>query len=329
MLDMNDDRLIATIHYYGFYPFSVNLGGSTRFDDKARADVNETLDRAVDIFSPSGIPVVVGEFGLLGFDKSLDTIQEGEKLKYFEYLTYYAREKGLTTMLWDNGQHLNRMTLKWSDERLRQVMQAGWTGRSSTTSSDTVYLKSGEPVSDAVLLLELNGNSLTAVRSGERLLKEGEDYVLQNDELLLRSVLLSSLVGGHIGDNALLTLSFTGGADWDVHVAVVSKPSAGDASGTTEGLTIPVVFNGDKLATIEAEYEGGGIPGPNDWTPFKEFGFAFAPSYSGDNIMLKRPLLESLQEGRATRLRLHFWSGATANYTIVRKGDIVEGKAGS
>lgn len=51
------------------------------------------IDRAYDTFTAKGIPVIVGEFGLLGFDKSLDTVQHGEILKFFEYITYYAREK--------------------------------------------------------------------------------------------------------------------------------------------------------------------------------------------------------------------------------------------
>lgn len=79
---LNDDRLIATFHYYGYYAFSVNLGGSTTFDNTAREDLIQAFDRAYDTFTAKGIPVIVGEFGLLGFDKSLDTVQHGEILKF-------------------------------------------------------------------------------------------------------------------------------------------------------------------------------------------------------------------------------------------------------
>ncbi|WP_339279619.1 cellulase family glycosylhydrolase [Paenibacillus sp. FSL W8-1187] len=328
MRKMEDERLIATIHYYGYYPFSVNLGGATTFDERARRDLEETFDRVAATFSPAGIPVVLGEFGLLGFDKSLDTVQQGEKLKYFEHLAYYAREKGFATMLWDNGQHFNRLTRSWPDARLRETMVAGWTGRSSTTSPDTVYMQAGEPAAEAVLQLDLNGNRLQAVAAGERTLKEGADYTAEDGQLKLSAALLSSLVGGQAGDAARLTLSFSGGADWDVFVAVVSQPVAQDSTGSIEGLAIPVAFGGERLSTLEAEYEDGGVPGPGEWTPFKEYGLAFAPSYPTGDIMLKKPLLESLQEGRKVRLRLHFGSGAVLSYSIVRAGSKIEGKAG-
>ena len=29
---LNDSNLIATVHFYGFWPFSVNIAGYTRFD---------------------------------------------------------------------------------------------------------------------------------------------------------------------------------------------------------------------------------------------------------------------------------------------------------
>ncbi|WP_211348332.1 beta-galactosidase [Saccharothrix texasensis] len=65
-----------------------------------------------------GLPVVIGEYGLLGFDRHTGTVEQGEKLKFFEYLGHYARTRKLTTMLWDNGQHLDRTTFRWCDPEL-------------------------------------------------------------------------------------------------------------------------------------------------------------------------------------------------------------------
>ena len=47
----------------------------------------------------------------------------------------------MTTMLWDNGQHFNRRTLKWNDQELYNVMKASLKGRSSNAESDLIYLK--------------------------------------------------------------------------------------------------------------------------------------------------------------------------------------------
>ena len=52
--------------------------------------------------------MIIGEYGLLGFDRHTGTIEQGEKLKFFEYFGYYARQRQITTMLWDNGQHFGR-----------------------------------------------------------------------------------------------------------------------------------------------------------------------------------------------------------------------------
>ncbi|NGO42541.1 hypothetical protein [Streptomyces ureilyticus] len=36
---LHDKRLIATVHYYGYWPFSVNIAGSTRYDATSRKDM--------------------------------------------------------------------------------------------------------------------------------------------------------------------------------------------------------------------------------------------------------------------------------------------------
>lgn len=104
-------------------------------------DITQTFDNVYNTFVAKGIPVIVGEFGLLGFDKDTGVIEQGEKLKFFEYLTYYLKEKKMTSMLWDNGQHFNRKTYKWSDPELHNVLMSGLKERSSSTESDLVYLK--------------------------------------------------------------------------------------------------------------------------------------------------------------------------------------------
>jgi len=52
--------------------------------------------------------VIIGEYGLLGFDRHTSTVEQGEKLKFFEFFGYHARTRKVTTMLWDNGQHCAR-----------------------------------------------------------------------------------------------------------------------------------------------------------------------------------------------------------------------------
>ncbi|MDQ0492326.1 glycoside hydrolase family 5 protein [Paenibacillus brasilensis] len=79
MTKLKDPNLIATVHYYGYWPFSVNIAGHTTFDTDTKNDIIQTFDNVYNTFVAKGIPVIVGEFGLLGFDKNTGVIEQGEK----------------------------------------------------------------------------------------------------------------------------------------------------------------------------------------------------------------------------------------------------------
>jgi len=327
MTKMDDSNLIATIHYYGFYPFSVNMGGATTFDETARTDVEQSFDRAYHTFVEKGIPVVVGEFGLLGFDKSVETIEHGEILKYLEYLTYYAKQRQLTLMLWDNGQHLDRNNFTWKNPDFYQVMHEGLANRSSNAASDRVYVKQGEPVKDAAIPMNLNGNTLTAIRAGDRELTAGTDYLLNGDQLTLTAALLQSLLtAGQLGENAVLTCTFSAGAEWSFHVIQYDTPQVRSVEATRAMFIIPTTFNGDSLATMESVYATGGIAGPDDWTQYKEFGKSFEPDEAYNYITLNKVFFDQVKDGEVL-LKLHFWSGTIIDYKLIVDGQKVTGVA--
>lgn len=119
-------------------------------------------------------------------------IEQGEKLKFFEYLTYYLKEKKMTSMLWDNGQHFNRKTYKWSDSELQGVLMSGLKERSSSTESDLVYLKKGAAIKDTKVKLNLNGNKLTTISVNGKYLTKGKDYTLNGEELTIKASQLKS-----------------------------------------------------------------------------------------------------------------------------------------
>ncbi|MFD5317052.1 cellulase family glycosylhydrolase [Streptomyces sp. NPDC127098] len=326
---LDDPNLAATVHYYGFWPFSTNIAGYTRFDDEVRQDVTANFDRVYDTFVSQGIPVIVGEYGLLGFDRSVGTIQHGEMLKFFEYFGSYARQRQLTTMWWDNGQHLDRSTLTWRDPSLYRQIRTSWTTDSATASSDQIFVRAGQAPADATLTLNPNGNNLTSVRNGSAELVRGQDYTVNGDQLTVTAATLARLTEGRgHGVNATLSLQFDGGAPWDVDVISYATPELVNASGTTGGLTIPTAFNGDQLATMEAVYAGGGNAGPHDWTSYKEFGVAFSPDYGAGRITLPQAFFDAVDDNSTVRLTFHFWSGETVTYTLTRSGTTVTGTAG-
>ncbi|PNQ79036.1 cellulase family glycosylhydrolase [Paenibacillus sp. F4] len=322
---LNDPNLIATVHYYGYWPFSVNIAGHTTFDKDTKNDIIQTFDNVYNTFVAKGIPVIVGEFGLLGFDKNTGVIEQGEKLKFFEFLTYYMKEKKITGILWDNGQHFNRTTYKWSDPELFNVIKSSLKGRSSNAASDLIHLKKGTSAQDAKVILNLNGNQLKTLSVSSKQLKQGTDYTLSGDTLTFKASLLTSLTtSGKYGENAVITAKFNKGADWNFKVVVYDTPKLSAVEGTTQAFTIPTDFRGSQLATMEAVYTNGGNAGPQDWTPYKEFGNTFAPAYDANGIKLLPEFFNSVKDGEVT-LKFHFWSGDVVTYKITKSGNRVTG----
>lgn len=324
---LNDPNLIATVHYYGYWPFSVNIAGYTTFEKDTKKDITETFDNVYNTFVAKGIPVIVGEFGLLGFDKNTGVIEQGEKLKYFEFLTHYLKEKKIATMLWDNGQHFNRKTYTWSDSELHSILMSGLKQRSATLESDLVYVHKDIKTKDTKVKLNLNGNKFATISAFGKYLKAGTDYTLNGDVLTLKASLLTKLTASKkYGENAVLTLKFNKGVAWKLKVMLVDTAKLSSTKGTTESFAIPVSFNGNQLATMEAIYTAGGNAGPQDWTSFKEFGYAFTPSYDTKEIKLLPNFFKDVKDGEV-ELKFHFWNGDIITYKITKSGTNVVGKA--
>jgi endoglucanase len=326
---LNDPNLIVTIHYYGYWPFSVNIAGTTSFDATTQKDVTDTIDRAYNTFVAKGIPVIIGEFGLLAFDNDLSAIEHGEMLKFFEYFSYYARSKGITTMLWDNGQHFDRTAFVWKAPDLFAELKAGWTTRSGTASTDQLFVPESTGAVARTVTLNLNGNTLTKLAVGSTTLTAGTDYTLSGSQLTFTAAALDRLSGNKAyGVNATVTATFNQGAPWKFNVITYDTPVLSNATGTTSSLVIPTAFKGDQLATMEAAYTDGSGAGPQNWTTYKEYGVAYQPSYTADTVTLPSAFFAETNDG-TINLTFHFWSGAVLKYTLVKSGSTVTGTAGT
>ncbi|GLY22271.1 cellulase family glycosylhydrolase [Micromonospora sp. NBRC 101691] len=326
---LNDPFLIATVHFYGYWPFSVNVAGGTRFDATVQKDLTDSFDRVHDTFVARGIPVVIGEYGLLGFDRHTGTIQQGEKLKFFEFLGHYARSKKLTTMLWDNGQHFHRTGFTWQDPELFGQIKSSWTTRSGTASADQVFSARASGITSKNLMLNLNGTSFVGLRQGSTDLVRGTDYTVSGDQLTLTAAALTRLHGNRAyGVNATLHARFSAGVPWRINVVTYDRPVLSNATGTTGAFALPAQFRGDQLATMEAKYADGTNAGPHNWTSYKEFDVTFAPDYAGSRIVLKPEFFAEVNDGAPVTLTFHFWSGERVTYRVTRSGGTVTGTVG-
>ncbi|RRR98449.1 cellulase family glycosylhydrolase [Glycomyces terrestris] len=323
---LDDPNLAATIHYYGFWPFSVNVAGFTKFNDEVRADLEGYFDRAYNEFVANGIPVLVGEYGLLGFDTHTGTVEQGEKLKFFEYIGYYARQKGITLQLWDNGQHFNRTTFQWRDPELFAMTKAAWTTRSGTASTDQIYVGRAATVADVSLTLNLNGTTFQGLRVGTTNLVQGTDYTISGSTLTIKASRLTTLLGDRsYGVRGTVHAVFSQGVPWRISVISYDQPTMSAATGASATFAIPTQFKGDQLATMEAKYADGTNAGPQNWTSYKEFGRAFNPDYAAGTVTLPTAFWSEVTDGQKVTLTFHFWSGRTVTYYVTESGGTVTG----
>ena len=322
---LDDPNLIATVHNYGFWPFSVNIAGYTRFNAEVQQNLTDQFDLVHAAFTARGVPVIIGEYGLLGFDRHTGTIEQGEKLKFFEYFGYAARQRGFTTMLWDNGQHFDRTGYGWRDQALFDQISSSWTERSGTASSDLVFVPASGGVAAQNLTLNPNGTSFEALLHDGAELTAGTDYTLAGNDLTLSAALLEQLAGDRTpGPADELVVRFSGGVPWTLRIINQESPVLQAASGTTGSFAIPTSFTGDLLATMEAKYADGSNAGPQNWTSYKEFDVTFAPDYDAGTIALTPAFFAEVNDG-TVNLTFHFWSGETKAYTLTKTGSTVVG----
>ncbi|MFI0820833.1 cellulase family glycosylhydrolase [Streptomyces sp. NPDC021098] len=324
--ELDDPMVAATVHFYGWWPFSVNIAGYTRFDATSERDLTETFDRAYNTFVAHGVPVIIGEYALLAYDHNRPgIIERGEVRKYFEFVGNYARKRNLTTMLWDAGQFLNRNELTWRDPELFGQIKSSWTTASGTASSDMVFLPKSGDITSQTMALNPNGTDFQGLRQGSRNLVEGQDYTVSGNQLTLTATALTRLAGDRAyGVNATLEARFSRGVPWRIDIITYDTPVLSSVTGTTDAFAIPTRFRGDLLATMEARYDDGGNAGPADWTPYQQWDAAFS-AYTGDAIKLTPDFFSSLGDGSRVTLTFHFWSGASVTYHVTKTGASVTG----
>lgn len=327
MVELDDPNLIATIHFYGYWPFSVNIAGGIRVDADVLEDIHGTIDRAHDTFVAAGIPVVVGELGILSHSIQNPAVQRGEMLKFFEIFSGAAQAKGLTWQLWDAGQLLNRNTLQWRDPELIGYFLGSVTSRSSTGETDLVFVSTGAPA-DVVIPFDLNGNTFVSLTRDGVALTPGTDYAIDGNNLTLKAGLLGPYGTGGYGEKVVLEANFSAGMPWKLHVRHRATPVFEAKSGSKpDGIVIPVSFNGDLLATMEAKYAASPnypYPGQAEWTSFKQFSEAYLPDYANGSISIKKEFFAATTN-ETVNLTIHFWSGRMQNYRLTFEpgGDIV------
>lgn len=326
---LNDANVIATVHYYCEWVYSANLG-KTGFDEALwdeytpRNAVDTMMNTIDEQFISKGIGVIVGEYGLLGYDASENCLQTGEELKYYEYMNYLAQQHKVCLVFWDNGSGINRTDFTWKKPLVGSMLETSMTTRSSyATGLDTIYLKE-EAAEDIAIPLTLNGNMFTGIDG----LTEGTDYVY--DAATATVTLKKDYVNQQLanaadyGTFAELVFQFSAGADWHQYFVKYDTPKAGSAQGDKSGIEIPVTFNGSKVRRMMT-YQASGKVGPNSsWWDYLQYDSSFSVDYQNGSITLKDTLFydDTVKDGWM-KAKVEFYDGQTMDIWLIVDGNTV------
>lgn len=333
---LNDENIIVTVHYYSEWVFSANLG-KTGFDEvlwdedyTARKAADNFFETVSGTFTDKGFGVIVGEYGLLGYDAGEECNQPGEELKYYEYMNELAREDGVCLMFWDNGSGIDRNDTEdysWKKQLVGAMLEASMEGRSSyATGLDTIYF-ARETTDNVSVPLTLNGNTFVGIEG----LTEGTDYTY--DEATATVTLLADYVNTafdamgveNYGTIADLVFRFSSGADWHEYLVKYATPRIGEAEGTvTDGITIPVDYQGTKVRRATA-YEVSGKVGPNSsWWNYLQLDGAYSVDYQNGSItFLNSFFADSTVADGLIKVKLELYDGQFVSLWMTKEGDVI------
>lgn len=318
---LNDNNVIATVHYYSEWVYSANLG-KTGFDEElwqnngesytARDAADNMMKTIKNQFVSNGIGVIIGEYGLLGYDSSEGCLETGEELKYYEYMNELARQNHVCLIFWDNGSGINRTngSYSWKKPTVGEMLENSMTGRSSyATGADNLYFAE-EVKSDVAIALTLNGNTFKGIEG----LTEGTDYAYDSASatVTLKKEYINKKfaeMSGY-GTFAELVMKFSSGADWHEYLIKYAEPVVGKAQGDKDGIQIPVEFNGSRVRRVTA-YQAGGKVGPNSsWWDYLQYDSSFGVDYEEGTINLLSAFFadETVKNG-LMKLKVEFYDG--------------------
>ena len=328
-----DPNLIASVHYYGEWEFSNNLGvlsldepihGGT----SQRQQMEDFIHRLKATFVSRGIGVLIGEYGLLGYDRHPEANNIGETHKYIAYLNELTRAEPIALMLWDNGQHFNRITFEWQPLQFGDsVIQSMFVESAYAVHLDSTFVNSIDE--GAFIELAFNGASLEEVLHNGQHLKSGLEYDVNETGVYIYPQVLQNIAADAMlvdsGSLGTFTLKFDQGAAWNQQVYLVEElvfqPSE---TRVGDDLSIPVNFGGH-LIRRGAIYDEQGQPvTQNEGWPYLTFMEELVPDYQQEQLVIPGTITEKLHD-KAYELRLETYTGQSYSYWLRIEEGMVEG----
>lgn len=350
--DLDDPNVIATVHYYVsawyIYAFTCNIGlpmfdEESKYEWTAREAVDEFYDCLEQTFVENGIGVIIGEYGLFNMGAP-DSLEDGEVVKFIEYMNYKANALGMCTMIWDCGNIIDRYTGGFINSIWGDVILTSMSERSSYAAGlDNLFVTNYTSCDDIQVPLALNGNSLTAIYNGATQLVQGTDYTYSSGTVTLKGSCISGLINGDYGVKADLRFVFSDGSDWHQYInyagtAIMESINAPvreddgflarydtDGTPTYPSVIIPMDYNGKTIKRIASYDEFDQPASANTWaSDYMQCGGEYVAAYDQDLLCLMNWYYNAIPDGTYT-LVIDFYDGTTANYSITKANDNITG----
>ncbi|WP_339782991.1 X2-like carbohydrate binding domain-containing protein [Paenibacillus sp. FSL R7-0313] len=212
----------------------------------------------------------------------------------------------------------------WHDEYGTTIQAANMKQRSSySTGLNEIYVNQ-QAANDIQIPLTLNGNSFKHIKGVHKKyysLDEATSTLTISKEFINEKFNQAS--NGIIAD---LVFEFSKGAEWHQLIVKHSMPVFEMTAGTiTEGIVIPVQYNGTNVRRASLLDESGNRIGGNSWFPYMKFGSDFTADYTDGTFTLLKDAFDSSVPDGKLKVRIEFYDGQSMNYSIQKSGNNVTG----
>lgn len=242
----------------------------------------------------------------------------------------------IASQLWDNGlDHFDRTSMKWRDPVKRNLMVNAANGVPNPLPSNgqlaTLYLKSGAGVTKQTIGLDLNGNTVSAVRNARgKTLRRNTDYTVGATGITVSAAYLRSVLrGSALGVRDTLTIQFSGGTFLPFDVRMYGRPTVAQTAITvtdpSRRMVVAVDPKGSTLATVKAVKQNGSFL-MYDWTqsrgPLQQGRINwgdFEATADETGIVLSPTLLQAIKSapGGVATLTLEYWPRSDQSSNVV------------
>ncbi len=119
-----DDRIMVSVHYYSPATFAIADAATTWGYQKTWGTEEDLeylkgqFEKLKAGFVDKGIPVIVGEYGVIDKDKD-----EEDRIYWFECVTKTALDYGCCPVVWDNGELIHRYKFEWKEPALGEMFE--------------------------------------------------------------------------------------------------------------------------------------------------------------------------------------------------------------